>query len=161
MITLNTEVPPSSGEQQQPASPKASNSGKKTPEWRIIAYALSSQSWSDGKSYSVFTEGRFDLSKDSFIRITFAPSQAGTKFFLRLLPKGANPSQPVGVRWEKITIPGDGMVKLNLKASEFGLTPKDMSQLVQISIHSGTNAWNRSLEQDADKQAHFQQIEAQ
>jgi len=125
--------------------------------WQLIAD--SSQTWTDGKMYSVYAEGRFNLSKADFIRVTFDPSQAGIKFWLRLIPEGANSGQPIGVRWRATLIPNNGVVILPLDAEEFGLTDEDMRQLSHISILSGNKAWNRSLGQAAGKHAHFKKIE--
>jgi hypothetical protein len=130
-------------------------------KWQFLASARSSQVWDDQKAYSVYSDGAFDLSKARWMRITFGPSRAGTKFLLRLLPKGADFNKPIGVRWEPISIPASSVVELPLKAKEFGLTPQKMGQLVQIAILSGDNAWGRSLGQDASSHAYFEKIEVQ
>ena len=128
-------------------------------EWRFVANALSSQTWTDGKAYTVYAEGRFDFSEAQWMRIVFEPSQAGTQFLLRLVPMGANPDKQIGLRWELVEIPADGIVLLPLKAAEFGFTPAEMRQLEQVAILSGDNAWNKPLGQDASKRAIFEKIE--
>ena len=128
-------------------------------QWQTIAHAPLSETWSNEKAYSRYVDGRFNLATAKRMRIVFAPSQAGTKFLLRLVPMGAEFDRPIGVRWEPIHIPADGIVTLPLKAADFGLTADEMAQLVQIAIISGDNAWGRSLGQEADKRADFETIE--
>jgi len=137
------------------------NLRRQTPGWRVLPNTLPPQTWTNEEAYSMYVDGWFNLSTDSFIRITFDAEQVGTKFFLRLLPQDANTDQPVGVRREILRIPESAVLTLHLKASKFGLTPQAMGQLTQVSVHSGSNAWSRPLEQDADKHARFQKIETQ
>jgi len=132
---------------------------RKAPEWQAIGNTLSSQTWTDGKAYSVYIEGNFDFSQARFMRLTFESNQAGTQFLLRLVPEGADLDSMVGVRWSLLRIPAEGVVEVPLKASAFGLKPADMSRLMHIAILSGNNAWERPLGQDAKARATFQQIE--
>jgi|GEM_PF-3420258 len=129
-----------------------------TQHWQVIAMSPN-DSWSDGKAYSAYTDGVFDLSRSRSIRLTFDSSQAGTKFRLRLVPANADLNKPSGVRWEMESIPSDGIVTLPLKAEDFGLKREDMRQLIQIAVLSGDNAWNSPMKQGADMQAVFHKIE--
>jgi len=142
-------------------SPAKPSAAKPSPEGTWQTLATSSRSWSGGKDCSSYVDGKFDLSKAQWIRVTFEASQAGTKFFLRLLPEGGSPGQSVGVLWEALIIPADGVVVLPLKPKDFGLTPEKLSHLVQISVHSGEHAWGRPLGQEASKCAQFKKIEIQ
>jgi len=128
-----------------------------TAAWQVIAD--SSKTWTDGKAYVAYVDGRFNLSSADFIRITFEPNQANTKFLLRLVPQKAASGKPIGIRWTAVSIPPSGVVTIPLQAEEFGLTPADMRRLTQMAILSGGKAWNRSLGQDAKKHADFKKIE--
>jgi len=128
------------------------------PHWQVIAMSPS-EVWSDGKAYSAYANGEFDLSLSRSIRLTFDSSQAGTKFRLRLAPSSADLNEPSGVRWEMVSIPSNGIVTLPLKPEDFRLKREDMRQLIQIAVLSGDNAWNRPTMQGADKQAVFFKIE--
>jgi len=131
------------------------------PGWHLIAHRFSREAWEEGGAYAVYTkEGeRFDLSKAQWIRVTFEASQAGTKFFLRLLPKGEIPDASTGVYKEVLSIPAEGVVVLPLKPTDFLLKPADLHQLIQISVHSGDNAWGEPLGQEPSKRAKFEKIE--
>jgi len=144
-----------------PDTPLVEKTPPNATEWRVIATELLSQTNTDGKHYTRYQEGEFDLSKDRFIRITFEPSQAGIHFLLRLVHKDANPDKSAGTRGELIRIPKNGIVTLPLSAKEFGLTPEKMRQLSQIAVISGSQAWEISLKQHASKQAVFKKIETQ
>jgi hypothetical protein len=149
------------------AGPSGQNGTAAEPqpnEWRPIGNALSSHCQEKDGNYVCHVDGNFDLCKARWVRITFAPNQAGKKFVLRLVPEGADFDKPIGVRWELIQIPANEDVvqlQLPLKAEAFGLKPEQMGKLVQIGVLSGDNAWGRPLQQDASKQASFERIEVQ
>jgi|GEM_PF-3027496 len=126
--------------------------------WQLIADAPSIRTGSDEEAYWVYAVGQFDLSEAHSMRLSFAPSQAGTKFLLRLVPMGSGFS---GLHSEIFSIPASGIVEVPLKAAAFGLKPANMRQLKEIAVISGSHAWGRSLEQPADKRADFKKIEVQ
>jgi len=127
---------------------------------KTIVHLSSRQTWTNGSAYLVYADGPFDLSEAKSLQIHFEPGQTGTWFWLRLLPAGEDASRPVGVRWERLRVPADGVVKVPLKPEDFGLTQAHMGKLTQISIHSGSHAWNRPLGQSASARASFRKIEA-
>jgi hypothetical protein len=128
------------------------------PHWQVIAMSPS-EVWSDGRAYSAYANGEFNLSRVRSIRLTFDSIQAGIKFRLRLAPASADLNEPSGVRWEMVSIPSNGIVTLPLKPEDFSLKREDMRQLIQIAVLSGDNAWNRHTMQGTDMQAVFHKIE--
>jgi hypothetical protein len=97
------------------------------------------------------------LAEGDRIRIQFAPpTPIGTRFRLRLTLNG-------GLRVlnmnQIFTVPEDGNFDFTLRASDFGLTPSQMSDVVQIAVLSGEVAGTGDpLNQTADKKATFSGI---
>jgi hypothetical protein len=66
---------------------------------------------------------------------------AGAKILVRLLPKGSDPNSKDGLNPNIYIIPEDGVVIVPL--SEF----PQITDIVQISVHSGNKAWDIPLGQ--------------
>jgi len=74
------------------------------------------------------------------------------------LPDGSTPDSAVGVNLNKAyTIEKDGTVTIPI--SDFPLNSGQLAKVIQISVHSGDNAWNKTLNQPASKIAVFLRIE--
>ena len=114
-------------------------------------------SWTDGSSFSVWKDGAFDLTNVESLRITFPSLQAGVKFYVRLLPEGIRPDLPIGLSRKFHTIPQDGVVIVPI--SEFEFSKVQLSNISQISIHSGISAWHCPLNQGPMSHAVFEKIE--
>jgi len=108
--------------------------------------------------FAVWADGNFNLPTGTKIRLTFPTEQAGFKFRLRLMPQGGNPDTPVGLNQAPYTIPADGVVEITIRAADFKLRETQLRTLIQMSVHSGANAFG-NLNQSADKHAVFEKIE--
>lgn len=109
-------------------------------------------------TYSERIEGDFKLERISDLRITFSSKQAGTNFYVRLLPKGASTNGSTGLSEKYYTIPESGVVTVPL--TDFSPADIDFKiNIQQISIHSGHDAWDAPLDQGADRKASFSKIE--
>lgn len=138
-------------------SSPAAVSAQEPASWQVLPG--SAQMWTDNRAYSSYVDGKFDLSNVSALRVTFSRSDAGTKFRLRLLPKGANPGNPIGVSEQTFTIPSSGVLEIPLSAAGFGLGVSQLRDLAQITAMSGDNTWNNPLGQAASRRANILQIE--
>ena len=76
-----------------------------------------------------------DFAKGDRLRLTIGGT--ATKIFVRLLPKGESPGESIGIIGGVMTVPNNRIVEVTLAA--------DRKQIIQISVHGGPNAWNRSL----------------
>jgi len=121
-----------------------------------IAYGTSG-TWSGGGAFSSWSSGPFNLSRYKSLTIRFPGSQAGTKFYIRLLPEGASPGSPIGLNPRMHTIPKNGAVTIPI--SEFPISGSQLGSIDQISVHSGSGAWQYRLGQGASKQAIPMQID--
>lgn len=52
---------------------------------------------------------------------------------VRLLSKGASPDNPTGIDGSKVTVPPNRIVEVTLR--------EDHSNVIQISVHGGSNPW--------------------
>ncbi len=141
---------------EQKVVPEPKEEIKVKPQIETIAWGIDG-SWSGFGSHSCWKLGPFDLSDAKYIEVTFPLSQAGINVFVRLLPEYASPDQPTGLNRKSYTIPKDGRVLIPI--SEFPLSKSDLKNIGQISVHSGSNAWNISLDQSEDKRAIFNEIQ--
>ncbi len=123
----------------------------------VIA-AQPSGMWSEDRAFSCYIDGDFDLTKYDTLRIAFDSTLAGTHFYVRLLPKGQSYNSKKGLSNEKYTIPENGIIDIPVAESQLGL--EELASIIQISVHSGMEAWGRDLGQSKTDQAIFKRIEA-
>jgi len=128
------------------------------------ASAGNAAGWINGNKNNVF-----DLSHTASLRITFPPTAIGDHFFVRLMPLSqmSLASYPDWLNLKVYTVPAFGVVTIPLSDFTSGtlennhkMTSDLLSQIGQISVHSGSNAWYISLNQDASKRAFFTSIDA-
>lgn len=74
-----------------------------------------------------------DFTKGDRLRILIGGE--ANKVLVRLLPKGQPPDSSVGIVREPIDVPKTRIVELVL--------PQDHKQVVQISVHGGSNPWGK------------------
>lgn len=73
-----------------------------------------------------------DFKKGDCLKLIVGGSAA--KVLVRLLPKGSEPESMHGVIAQVISLPNDRIIEIVLK--------KDFPQVVQISVHGGSNPWD-------------------
>jgi hypothetical protein len=74
-----------------------------------------------------------DFKKGELLRLAIGGS--ATRVLVRLLPKGSDPSTPVGVIPTPFVIPRNRYLEVVL--------PHDAADITQISVHGGENPWNQ------------------
>jgi HEAT repeat protein len=109
-------------------------------------------SWSNGDEYAFYHDfvrdeygEPIDFSENQYLRLSNISAgraeAAGAKILVRLLPKGSDPNSKDGLNPNIYIIPEDGVVIVPL--SEF----PQITDIVQISVHSGNKAWDIPLGQ--------------
>jgi len=123
---------------------------------RIIASGIDGQEQKNGE-FSCWKNGKFDLSKAQYLRITFPKAQAGIKIFVRLLTDLSLASCDVDRSPEIYTIPEDGVVIISIL--NFSIVFFRFQDIQQITVYSGAGLKHYSLGQSEDKKAEFIMVE--
>jgi hypothetical protein len=98
----------------------------------LAGRTASSSTWASGW---LDLANPLNLEKGETLRLTVAGS--ATKIVVRLHPKGADPDSTAGVVPVVLSVPMNRVVEL--------IVPADSPNVVQISVHGGSNPWNQFL----------------
>jgi len=102
--------------------------------------------WDGYGSHVRYIESNFDLSDAKSLRLVFPKSQTGINIFVRLLDNRGMANSSKGRTEKFYTIPANGI--LDIPITVFPYRKDQLKKIEQISVHSGSNAWNIPLEQD-------------
>ena len=96
----------------------------------LVGKAAASATWNSGW---LDLATPMDLKSGQKLRLTVGGT--ARRIIVRLQPKGADPDSMSGVIPRVLSVPTDRVVEL--------VIPADSPQIVQISVHGGTNPWNQ------------------
>jgi hypothetical protein len=122
---------------------------------KVIAEDFESREQDDG-AFAAWKDGDYNLKEAASLRITFPKEQAGVKFYVRLLRRKNDAQRERGLSFKSYVVPQDGVILISID----DFIKNFLEKFEQISIHSGSKAWNKQLGQDGNSRAIPLTIEA-